>query len=319
MPKHRSRTPAAPPRPSPSGYSQAAFMRAVAESAPATTGERIEVREAPTIVESSPGGRFLIRLIRAGWSLNDVYYPAEVLARDGATAWPKGTQCLIDHPTDDEDKARPAGSIKNLAAVLTEDAGWDEARQALVAEVRVFSLWREVLADMAEHIGMSIRAWVYADEGEVEGRKGLIVSSIPYGRSVDFVTVPAAGGAILSVLESAGARPLTEARNVGAWLESRLHLTLTQIGDDMYGNGRLAREERKVLSAAIGDGLAAYTARIEADAPQLYRRDIWDEPEGAPPQAAAEGRQVREAPTEQVRAELQTAVTRAYGDEGTYV
>src|SRR5207237_4332728 len=151
---------------------------------------------------------------RAGWSLNGNYYPAEVLRRDGATAWPKGTLCYIDHATDEEDAARPAGSIRNLAAVLTEDARWDNTDQSLKAEVRLFAPWREPITDMAEHIGMSIRAWVYGDQGEADGRNGFIVSGIPEGRSVDFVTTPAAGGGIVSVLESAGHRALAEARHV---------------------------------------------------------------------------------------------------------
>src|SRR5690606_16191627 len=37
-------------------------------------------------------------------------------------------------------------------------------------------------------------------------------------------------------------------------------------------------EERITLSAAIGDGLQAWTARVEADAPQLFSRDLYDDP-----------------------------------------
>ncbi|MBM0235956.1 hypothetical protein JNW88_00440 [Micromonospora sp. ATA32] len=216
-----------------------------------------------------------------------------MLRRDGPAAWPKGTLAFVDHATDEEDDARPAGSIKNLAAALTTDARWDEREQALMAEVRLFAPWREPITDMAEHIGMSIRAWVYGEHGEADGRHGFIVSGIPEGRSVDFVTTPAAGGGIVSVLESVGARALSEARNVGAWLESRLHLALTQLGDDMYGQGRLTRDERITLSSAIGDALQAWTARVEQDAPQLFQRDLWDDPESGE-QTAAEARRARE-------------------------
>ena len=224
-------------------------------------------------------GRMLIQLIKAGWSLNGRYYPAEVLRRDGPRAFPAGTLAFVDHATDEEDAQRPAGSVRNLAAVLESPARWDEQRKALVGELRLFQPWRQPLSDMAGHIGMSIRAWVMGEHGTAEGREGLIVSEITEGRSVDFVTVPAAGGAILSVLESAQPKPANEARNVGAWLESRLHLALTQLGDDMYGDGRLTRDERLALSSAIGDALAAWTARLEADAPQLFTRDLHDEPE----------------------------------------
>jgi hypothetical protein len=54
----------------------------------------------------------------------------------------------------------------------------------------------------------------------------------------------------------------------------------------MYGDGRLTREERITLSGGIGDALAAFTSRVEADAPQLYERDPWADP--APVAAAME-------------------------------
>jgi hypothetical protein len=247
--------------------------------------DRTAVQETADLVPGSGGpGQMRIRLIRAGWSLNNVYYSPEVLRRDGPTAWPAGkTLCYVDHATDAEDDERPSGSLKNLAAVLTSDAQWNDTTQALEADARVFSPWREPLAEMAPYIGMSIRAWVYADQGEAEGRSGLVVNSIAEGRSVDFVTVPAAGGAILSVLESARRRRADEARNIGAWLESRLHLALTQLGDEMYGDGRLTRDERITLSGAIGDALSAWTGRVEKDAPQLFQRDLWDDPGDSTP------------------------------------
>ncbi|MEV2239517.1 hypothetical protein [Micromonospora sp. NPDC049891] len=225
-------------------------------------------------------GRMLVRLIRAGVSLNGNAYPAHVLrAAAENRAWAKGCLTFVDHATDEEDAARPSGSIKNLAGALTEDARWDEETQSLVAEVQLFHPWRETLTSMAEHIGMSIRAWVTGDRGEYEGRECFVVERIESGRSVDFVTKPAAGGGIISVLESVGHRiPADEAANVGQWLESRLHLRLTELGDEMYGDGRLTRDERIALSAAIGDALQAWVARVQSDAPQLFERGLWQNP-----------------------------------------
>lgn len=71
---------------------------------------------------------------------------------------------------------------------------------------------------------------------------------------------------------------LQEARNVGEWLESRLHLMFTQIADEMFGDGKLARDERITLSSAIGSALDAFRAKIESAAPQLYERPPWKEP-----------------------------------------
>lgn len=245
--------------------------------------DRVTVREATTGgATTTPGGRLLVRLIRAGWSLNGNLYPPEVLraAADNG-AFPKGTLTFADHDTDEEESARPAGSVKNLAGVLETDARWDEGEQALMAEVRLFAPWRESILDMASAIGMSIRAWVTGEQGERDGRSGFLVDNIVEGRSVDFVTVPAAGGGIVSVLEAVG-HPVREAPNVGHWLESRIHASFTNLADQRFGDGYLTRDERITLSSAIGDALTAFAARVETDAPHLYQRHPWSEPDEAP-------------------------------------
>ncbi len=273
----------------------------VRESVPTATPERTSVREASSGTAQTTGpGRMMLRLITAGWSLNGNHYGAEVLRKAAADkAWAAGTRCYVDHASDEEEQQHPSGSVKNLAAVLTEDARWDEASQSLVAEARLFEPWRGPLSEMAQAdaIGMSIRAWVTGRHGETEGREGFVVDWVE-GRSVDFVTVPAAGGAVISVLEAVGEKPAVEAANLGAWLESRLHLALTQYADEMYGDGRLTRPERIVLSSAIGDGLQAWAARVETDAPQLFQRARWEEPtEPAPALADGAGTESAEAVT----------------------
>jgi len=157
---------------------------------------------------------------------------------------------------------RPAGSLTKLASVMTKDAYYDPARKALMGETRIFAPWREALTDMADHIGVSIRVMAEGEDGRAEGKDGWIVSALAEGRSVDYVTKPAAGGAIVAVLESVNPQTVAEARNIGVWMESRLHLALTQLADDMYGNGRLSREERIAVSGALGDALKAYTTRV---------------------------------------------------------
>lgn len=269
------------------------FGKKVSESAATLDKptERTAVREASMGGATTAGpGRMFLRLIKAGWSMNNRLYGAEVLkqaARD--RAFPAGLHCYVDHASEEEEYTHPSGSVKNLAAVLTEDARWDEGTQSLIAEARLFEPWRGPLTQMAEAgaIGMSIRAWMTGQEGERDGREGFLVDWVQ-GRSVDFVTVPAAGGEVISVLEAVGAEPVVEAANLGAWLESRLHLALTQYADDMYGDGRLTREERITLSQAIGDGLQAWASRVQAEAPQLFQRSRWEEPTAPEPEAAAE-------------------------------
>ncbi len=76
-----------------------------------------------------------------------------------------------------------------------------------------------------------------------------------------------------------------EARNVGHWLESRVHLAFTEMCDEMFGDGRLTRDERIALSNAIGEGLTAFNSVVAEKVPGLYERDLWDDP---PPQQPAE-------------------------------
>jgi hypothetical protein len=79
---------------------------------------------------------------------------------------------------------------------------------------------------------------------------------------------------------------VTEARNVGHWLESRIHRAFTEMADDMFGEGRLTREERISLSNAIGEGLGAFNRVVAEKVPHLYERDPWQEPEPAPAEVA---------------------------------
>src|SRR5439155_8383672 len=95
---------------------------------------------------------------------------------------------------------------------------------------------------------------------------------------------------------------------------------LTELADNMYGAGNLTRDERITLSSAIGDALQAYTGRVQADAPQLFQRDLYDEPAENADVGVSEGRAVREASTEDTERVLSDLIRDAYGTaDQTYV
>lgn len=262
-----------------------------------------QIREATAAPTAAAPGRIQIGFITPGWGSSGYYSPK--ILENAATdkVWPAGTQVYFDHPTESELFDRPERSVRDLAAVTTEDARWDGT--GLVAEAKVIGPYRDLVTDdvFAEAVGMSIRSSAETVQGEAEGRKGTIIARLVEGISVDLVTKAGRGGKILAVLESSRAeesrRIVAEARNVGQWIESRLHLSLTQIGDEMFGDGRITREERIALSGAVGDGLTAFTAALEQSAPQLYDRDLWDEPQPADPAAAESGRTNVPAPAGQ--------------------
>lgn len=295
-------------------------------------------------------GTVRLKLIGPGWGSSG-YYSRQVLERDVPKVFPPRTQQFWNHDTATEEAERPEGDLSRLASVIISTPVWEDGPSGpgMYADARAFAGYAEAIDQMGEFIGVSIRAAGVVAPGEAEGRKGNIVQSIVpdpvVGARVDYVTRPGAGGAIVSIFESAPNAPklpdpktepptrtaaeliqeagrvlssknekelragqealqaalkaltavleqladgeeasteakeamrrVKEARNIGQFLESRLHLTMTQIADDLYGESRLTRNERKALSAALGDALDAYTATIQAEAPQLYARDWW--------------------------------------------
>jgi len=160
------------------------------------------VKTSATPVADKPG-RFLIKLIDAGWGSSG-YYSAEVLKAAGeSSVFPTGLHMYLDHPTRTEEYDRPERSVRDLAAVLSEDARYDEGLKALVAEASVFPLYRPVLDDMKDSIGVSIRAYAESEPGEAEGERGQVITELVEGISTDFVTHAGRGGKILEVIESA--------------------------------------------------------------------------------------------------------------------
>jgi hypothetical protein len=290
------------------------------------TSEAFAEADAGTIHEAKaggPGGVYVLDVIKSGWNkARSRHYPPEVLERDVPKVYPKGTQMFIDHPTTDEADRRPERSLGTLAAVFLEDP-WtvreDDGSITMRTTARVFSPWQPLIAEAWPHIGVSINGHGKGDYGEREGHTGLLMEELTYGQSVDFVTRPGAGGRVVGLLESAAATArsvggraalLREAGSLGAFAESRIHLGFTQLADDMYGEGRLSRDERITMSGAIGDALAAFVARLDSDAPQLYQRSRWAGPDGKP---TAEAAQV--ATRETTAQQTQQAISRALSDQ----
>jgi len=155
--------------------------------------------------EAAKSGRLLIEIISPGWGSSGHYSPKVLENAVAEKVWAKGTHVYLDHPTESETYARPARTVKDLVAKLTEDAHLDEQGR-VVAQMQVFKPYRPLLTDpdFAEAVGMSIRAAAEARMGEAEGRKGQIITRLIPDRlnSVDVVTHAGRGGRILSVLES---------------------------------------------------------------------------------------------------------------------
>jgi len=157
-------------------------------------------------------GTVMLKLIAPGKGSSG-YYTSEVLKRDGPKVFKKGLHNFIDHPTPQEEAERPEGSITNLGSTLVEDAYWrdnyvdpktsKDAGPGLYARAKVTPAFRETLDTIADTIGTSIRAWGQARMGQIGDFKGPIVETIKGAKSADYVTLPGAGGKVLSLVESA--------------------------------------------------------------------------------------------------------------------
>jgi hypothetical protein len=176
------------------------------EPSTAEEGAREFVGDAIELVEAAAAdGTTLIKLIQPGWGSSG-YYGDKLLERDGPKAFPKGTHMYWDHPTKTEEKERPERSVRDLAAVLAEDAQYmttGKKGPGLYAKAQVVRSYKNSITDLAPHIGVSIRALGRAAKGTVEGRTGDVISELTQGRSVDFVTKAGAGGEVVSLFEAA--------------------------------------------------------------------------------------------------------------------
>lgn len=151
----------------------------------------------------SKHGIIPVKIISPGWGSSG-YYPKEVLERD-APKYSKGTLMFWDHPTAQEEKERPEGSLTNVAAKLTTDGIYKENGEegaGIYAHAKVYKHYQNAVSEMGQDIGISHRAFGRGKAGKAEGKEGFIIEAIKGVRSVDFVTIPGAGGKILNMFES---------------------------------------------------------------------------------------------------------------------
>jgi hypothetical protein len=227
-------------------------------------------------------GTVAVRLIAPGWGSSG-YYEPKVLERDGAKAWPAGTLMFWDHQTASEADAQPEGSLNDLAGVLLSDPVYDAENAegaGLYSKAKVLSSYQETLDEIGSYIGVSVRGAGTGSVGEAEGKTGLIFEQLyPHagpGCSVDFVTMPGAGGKVLEVFESArgGRREVSKVEITEAQLKEA-----TDARDAAQADAARASEalnvivaERKVSEKLADSKLPAATIKrlteaLKTDAP----------------------------------------------------
>lgn len=178
--------------------------------------EMIPLVEGGAVVDKN--GCFDLKIIAPGWGSSGHYSP-DVLKRDGPNVFTRETKMFWDHPTISEERDRPERSLKDLAAVLVEDAHYEDNHPngpGLYSRARALQGYKPAITELAPVMGASIRAYGTGKSGTVDGKTGKIIESITDAASIDFVTVPGAGGQVVSLFEAArgGVSPKTEENDV---------------------------------------------------------------------------------------------------------
>lgn len=146
-------------------------------------------------------GVWEIKIIEAGEGSSG-FYPAEMLERDGAKAFPAGTRMFANH--DGWEDMFNGGDVRRLIGKTLSDATYRDG-----------ALWAEAefpIADNAafieafwEQIGISINTTGESEIGTIGEYTGNVVTKLENDAytSVDVVVAPGAGGKFIRMLESA--------------------------------------------------------------------------------------------------------------------
>ena len=238
--------------------------------------------------KADAAGTIPVKIIDPGWGSSG-YYSREVLQQAvNDRVYAAGTQMFWNHPSKTDEKDRPERDLRDLAGVLTEDAQWQETGPkgpGIYARARVFSAYRDAVAEMGPYIGLSHYVWGESKPGEAEGKKGDIITRIVAARSVDFVTMPGRGGAIAEAFRAARPPEPTDEQK-------------TEAGKSMVGEKpekltlESVRKEHPEIIEALRQEFENDSARKEAQAQQEKKLK---ETEMALEEAKAENARLKEA------------------------
>lgn len=182
-------------------------------------------------------GRMRVHAITAGVGSSG-YYSPEVL-QEAATneLIRQGTPLFLDHASETDRHDRPERSVRDIAAVFTGPATYDATEQALVGEIQVFAPYRELLTEMAPHIGLSISGSATdVTEGEHDGRRVPVIEGLHSIDSVDFVTRAGRGGRVVDLLEAERTNRRAVGRGVAEATVNDTREALNTVLRDAYGS-----------------------------------------------------------------------------------
>lgn len=265
------------------GVALTGFHPSIGEGAARLRGDLVALHEA-AVREDGTGA---IKIIQPGWGASG-YYSEEVLTRDGPQVFTAGTKMFWDHPTLSEEWERPERSLRDMAGELTGDAVFNASGAdgpGLYAPMKVFEHFAPTvneLSTQASGLGVSIRAYGKASVGEAEGQTGQIIDALVGAESVDFVTFPGAGGAVLSLFEAARQQRLGNPKPEEASMEVEKDPKFIEVKQRAERS-----EEREVLREAK-DVIAVQLAEVKL--PELTRKRLAESITKSYPLAVKDGK-----------------------------
>lgn len=165
------------------------------------THEQFRAREVVDLegaVFEEVDGRMMatVRILKSGTSKNRRTYPPKLVKEAVEKGIFNNIQMFMNHDRQKpEPQSRPLGEM--VSAV--ESTSWDEATQSMNGRVEFFDRNFYDYAQRARnYMGVSINALVRGNRRTVKGETYEDVTEWVHPRSVDWVTAPAAGGAILA-------------------------------------------------------------------------------------------------------------------------
>lgn len=219
------------------------------------------LQESLLIEADKTGALYAARILEANRQGSSAYYPAEVLERDGAKAFPAGTPVYADHPSASEKRDRPERSVKDMIGVL--ESGAEFRLDGLHSTISIFPQHREWVKSLAPHAGLSIRANGLVENEKVNGRMTRVLKSLTEGLSVDLVTKAGAGGKFTQVIESASA---SESVAESQGKESVMEKELAEALDALVLDQVAIKESQAKLAEAVTTAITAQLPGLIAEA-----------------------------------------------------
>ena len=246
----------------PQWLKESADQLPIAESA----GDSISFSESGRITssESGTGKVWNVEVIKSGPNLSGtrVYTPESLRE---ATPLVENLQCFLDHPTQTAEANQPERSVTELVGWFTQPQ-FNEATQAITAKLNLLTTGpAKAVLDMIREafsrgnpnlVGLSIRGSGAQKPVTSNGKPMQEVQKITRLLSADIVTMPAAGGRLVSIAESV--------RNVSqeeSMPDKNVEVAVKE-ADKQVAESVAVAVDTKALQEAVG----SLSARLDAQA-----------------------------------------------------